>query len=87
VRDDPDFARRQRRIRLDPVDERGATRRGGEHLLQRNNARALARDQLERPQCIRVGERNGLSEVAAALERWKVFGRGYEDRGRHSTSV
>ena len=87
MRDDADLAGAERRVRLDAVDERRAARGRGEQLLERDDPRPLARDDVERAQRLGVRERLGGREVVALLQDLQMFRRGDENRGGHRKSV
>ena len=47
----------------------------------------LARDHVERLECFRVGEHDGVAELLALLEGAKMLGCGDEDGRRHGSSL
>ena len=87
MRDDTNLTSGERRIGLDAVDQRGAARGGREQPLERDDGGTLARDDIKRPQRIRVRKYLRAAEVFSFLERGQVFGGSDQDRSRHSLSV
>ena len=73
MRQHANFSVRAAGIRLDAIDQRRASRRGGEEALQDDQRRAMQRDRFERLERLRVGK----SQRVAANRR-ALFERGQE---------
>ena len=87
VRDDADLTCGERRVGLDPVDERGAPRRGRKLPLERHHGRALPRDHVERTKRLDVGKRSHVAGMLAFLERRQILWGRNQDYRRHNLGV
>jgi hypothetical protein len=75
-----DFGLRQRRITLDPVDERRAARRCRKEPLEHDQRGTLLRDRLERLERLGIWERERSTHTRARLQRVEEFRRANDHR-------